>query len=208
MAGNDQQARIYAFLGSSGCGKTTAMLKMLARPKRHRTLVWSPKEVIDNYAGRWPGSVVVRSAMEVLNALKAAGKGELHLVFVPPIERKARERLFDATCQIALKARNLSFIAEELHTVTRASWAPDGWTELVSMGRGYGIEVMGCSQRPASMDKDFLGNCSLVRVGRLSYPEDCKTVSKSLGVPVAQVAGLVGYKYIQRDMGTGAITTG
>lgn len=208
MSGNNQQARIYAFLGSSGCGKTTAMRKLLARPKRRRTLVWSPKETIDNYAGFWPGSVVVKSALEVLNALKVAGKGEVHLVFMPPIERKARERLFDVVCQIVLKAKNLTFIAEELHTVTRASWAPDGWTELVSMGRGYGIEIFGCSQRPASMDKDFMGNCSMVRSGRLAYPDDCKVVAKSLGVPVAKVSALVGFQYVQRDMNTGAITSG
>ena len=208
MSGNDQAARIYAFLGSSGCGKTTAMGKMLNKPRRKRTLVWSPKEAIDNYAAKWPGSVVVRSSVDVLMALKAAGKGEVHIVFVPPIERKSREKLFDMTCQIAIKARNLTFIAEELHTVTRANWAPDGWTELVSMGRGYGIEIFGCSQRPASMDKDFMGNCSLVRTGRLSYPEDGKTVAKSLGVPVDIVAKLNGFQYVQRDMNTGQITSG
>jgi len=195
-------------MGSSGCGKTTAMLKMLAKPKRKRTVVWSPKEAADKYYEKWPGSVAVRNTTDLLNSLIQAGKGEVHIVFIPPIERKSREKLFDTTCQILLKARNLSFVAEELHTVTRASWAPDGWTELVSMGRAYGIEIFGCSQRPASMDKDFLGNCSMVRAGRLAYADDAVPVSKALRVPVAQVLDLSGFAFIQRDSNTGKITTG
>jgi len=204
---NDNQAKIYAFIGATGCGKTTAMLKMLAKPKRRRVLVWSPKEAIDNYAEKF-GAVVVSSVSDLLEVMKRAGSGKFAVVFKPSINRKAAERQFDVVARAVMLARDVTFIAEELHTVTRPSWCPDGWSELVMMGRGYGAEIFGCSQRPASMDKDFLGSCSIIRVGRLPYSEDQKACAKSLNVPVQEVAALTGYEFIARNMLSGEMMRG
>ena len=46
---------IALIVGLPGSGKTTALRAMLARPKRKRTIIWSPKEAMDNYAGLYPG---------------------------------------------------------------------------------------------------------------------------------------------------------
>lgn len=206
-AGNGHEAQVFAYLGSTGAGKTTAMLKDMGNPRR--LVVWSPKEEIDDYAGRWPGTFLVQTAGELLAILKRAGeKGRFKAVIRPPVERKKAEKLFDVVCRIVMHGRNVTFIAEELHTVTRGSWAPDGWSELIMMGRGYGAAIYGCSQRPASMDKDFLGNCSRVRSGRLTYDEDCKAVAKALRVQPEEVAGLVGYGYIERSVMNGEIVRG
>lgn len=208
MSGNQNAAKVMAIMGATGCGKTTQLKRRLDKPRRKRTIIWSPKEPIDNYAALYPGTVVCRSAAEVLATAKAAGKGEFHVVFWPRLNRDIDQAQFGAVCKIAMAARNVTMIVDELHTVTKPSWAPDGWSELVMMGRGYGCEVFGLSQRPASMDKDFLGNCSEVWTGRLAYADDAKAVAKTLGVPWQDVMGLSGFQWISRNNLTGVTMRG
>lgn len=205
--GNANAATIVAIMGASGSGKTSELRRRLGKRKRRRTIIWSPKEAIDNYAALYGGTVCT-TAGQVLELLKAAGKGEVHIVFKPRLVRAVDEAQFGAVCQMAMLARNITFIADELHTVTRPTWAPDGWRKLVMMGRGYGAEVFGLSQRPASIDKDFLGNVSAVHVRRLAYEADAKAVASALAVPHREVLALTGYQWIERNMDTGQITRG
>lgn len=206
--GNTNTAKVTAILGATGCGKTTTLRALLAKPKRRRTIIWSPKEPIDNYAALYAGSVVVNSASEVLRLVKAAGRGEFHIVFRPRLNREVDQAQFGAVCKIAMAARDVTVVVDELHTVTRPSWAPDGWSELIMMGRGYGCEVFGLSQRPASVDKDFFSNASMIHTGRLAFDEDAKAVSKALTVPWQDVMGLTGFQWIRRDILSGKVTRG
>lgn len=210
--GNAHAAIIVAIMGASGSGKTTkfkAKAAKLPARLRRRTIIWSPKEPADRYEILYPGSVVVRSAAEVLAALRKAGpSGEFHLVFQPRLNRKTDAAQFDAVCKLALAARNVLFVVDELHTVTQASFAPDGWSQLVMMGRAYGCAVFGMSQRPASMDKDFLSNCSVVNTGRLAFKADAEAVASALNVKAAEVLALTGYAYLERDTLSGKITRG
>ena len=52
-------------------------------------------------------------------------------------------------------------------------------------GRHKGLKVIGASQRPASIDKDFLGNCMAIHIGRLAYAEDVRAVAKGIGQVLA-----------------------
>lgn len=205
---NTNEASIHAFLGSSGSGKTTRAKKLLMRKKRSRTMIWSPKEEIDNYASYYAGTVICTTTQQVLDTVKKAGSGAFHLVFKPKRVRSTDEAMFHAFCKIAMAARNCVVMVDEIHTVTKPSWAPDGWSELVMMGRGYGVMIIGMSQRPASMDKDFLGNTSTINCGRLSYPEDRKAVARAIGVKLDDMQALNGYMWLERDNLTGKITSG
>lgn len=205
---NALEASIHAFIGSAGSGKTTRAKKLLMKKKRSRTMIWSPKEAIDNYASYYAGSVICTTAKEVLDIVKAAGKGSFHIVVKPRLVRSLDEALFHVFCKIAMAARNCVVMVDEIHTVTKPSWAPDGWSELVMMGRGYGVMIIGMSQRPASMDKDFLGNTSTINCGRLSYPEDRKAVARAIGVKIEEMQALNGYMWLERDNLTGKITSG
>jgi hypothetical protein len=203
------EARIHAIMGSSGGGKTTHLVKLLTKRKRNRTLIWSPKEAKDNYMGLYPGSVLCTTSTEVHQILVSAGpKGPFHIVFQPRLVRKEDEKHFHVVCKMALARGNLAFVVDELHTITRPTWAPDGWSELVMMGRAFDVEIFGLSQRPASMDKDFLGNCSTVHTRRLSLPDDAATVAKSIGAKPAEVSALSGYQWMERDTLTGKVTRG
>lgn len=210
MAGNDGDAHFAAILGVTGCGKTTELkrqLSKLPKKKQRRTFVWSPKEPLDNYAALYPGSQVVRTAGEVLEALKKAGQGgAFHLVFVPTLNRKNDTAIFSVCCKMLLQCGGVVFIVDELHTVTEPSRAPDGWAKINFMGRGYGVYVFAMSQRPASCDKAIMGSLSFLHVGRLPNPPDRKVCAEFLGVDRAEVDALTGYQAIQKDMVSGKVT--
>lgn len=209
MNGNQNEAKIYLFTGASGSGKTTRALTLINKKKQNRTLIWSPKEAIDNYASKYAGTVICSSVGEVLAiAKKAYPNKPFHVVFKPALKRDIDEKDFHAFCKIALAAGNAAVIVDELHTVTRPTWSPDGWRELVMMGRGYAMTVCGMSQRPADMDKSFFGNASIVNTGRLSNPADQKTMAEALGVKKQEIAELNGYLWVERNNLTGKITKG
>lgn len=203
---NTNEAKVTGLMGATGCGKSYRLKKLMAKPARRRTLIWSPKEKIDRYADMYPGTVICRTAGQVLAVLRKAGKGPFHIVFVPTLNRAKDEAMFGAVCKFALAAMNVTMVVEEAHTVTKPSWAPDGWSELVMMGRGYGAELFVLSQRPASVDKDFFSNMSSLSCGRLNFDDDVKVIAKSLRVPVSEVMALTGFDYIERNISTGAIT--
>lgn len=208
MIDNSQQAEIVAFMGATGCGKTYAMTKRLGKPKRKRTMFWSPKEVADNYAGLYAGSVVFTSIRDMLGHIKKAGSGPFHVVFKPSPNRKTAEQQFDVFCKAAKAAMNVTVIADELHTVMKPGWAPDGCNDMLLTGRAYGVKFFGLSQRPTGINKDFFSNCSTIRTGRLGFHEDARTMAKALGVPDTDVLKLTGYQFIEKNVFTGEITRG
>ena len=139
--------------------------------------------------------------------LKKAGKnGKFHLVFVPTLNQKKDMAYFDVVCKMLLAVGNVTLVVDELHSVTSASYAPDGWRKLNFMGRGYGVHVFGLSQRPASVDKAFMGSLSFIHVGRLPHPPDQKAIADIIGIKREEISMLTGYQAIQKDMLTGKIT--
>jgi len=198
VSGNANRAEIIAVMGMTGTGKTQWLMQRLQRPRRRRLMVWSPKEAIDNYAGRFGGQVVT-SATQALLLVQTAGKNPFCLIFKPPGARKPDTKLFGVFCEMARLSGNLTVIVEELHTVTQPSSAPDGWSKLCLMGRGYGIEIFALSQRPASCDKDFFGNCTLYHTGRLGYEEDAKVLGRLLNMAPTEIMSLPDLHYLERE---------
>ncbi len=204
--GNSNAAQFSAIMGVTGCGKTHELKKRLASKKRARTLIWSPKEAIDNYQALFAGSVLTRSVSEVLQIVKKAGRGGFHVVYVPTLNQRKDMAAFDVFCKVAMASGNLTLVVEELHSVTQPSNAPDGWRKVNFMGRAYGLDVFGLSQRPASVDKAFMGALSFCHVGRLPHPPDQKAMAEVLGIAQAEIAALTGYSAIQKDFATGKVT--
>ncbi|HDR9355045.1 TPA: DUF87 domain-containing protein [Burkholderia vietnamiensis] len=201
--GVEAKAHIEAVLGASGSGKSSYVKGLMERAKPKRLIVFDP----DMEWGAF-GTVTTRVA-DVLEGFKAAHPGSpCRAVFQPSPDPAVAMRQFDAICRVAFAAERLTFIVDELKSVTTPSRSPVGWGMLTGRGRKRGIVMYGLSQRPASIDKDFLGNCNYVRTGRLTYENDIKTVARVLRVPEDEVASLPDLGWIRRDMATGELTRG
>jgi hypothetical protein len=118
-------------------------------------------------------------------------------VFRPSAREDLRARQFDGFCALALAAGHLTLVVEELRFVTSPSRAPLKWAEVTMTGRHKGLRVIGTSQRPASIDKDFLGNATLIHTGRLVYPEDVRAVAKAMQVGEGEIAALQPLEWIE-----------
>lgn len=199
--GVEAKAHIEAVMGVSGTGKSSYVKALMERARPRRLMIFDPE-------GEWGAfGTITTKLSDVLTGFQAAGKeGALRTVFVPSPDPKTAVRQFDTFCQIAFHAERLTFIVDELKSVTTPSRSPVGWGMLTGRGRKRGIVIYGLSQRPASIDKDFLGNCNYVRTGRLTYAGDQKVVADALGVAPQEIAALPDLGWIRRDMATGDVT--
>lgn len=183
---------IRAVIGAPGTGKSHYVKQQLRKHKR--VLVWdSENEYTD----------LPRIRLDQILPLMHGHRQPGRYRFVCSMNRALREQQFDTFCRIIFGGEehvgvpHCLVIVEELRFVTLPSRAPEGWALLTLRGRKRGIRVIGTSQRPAQIDKDFLGNCNLVRCGALEYPEDRKAVAPILRCSVEQIAALSGYQVIE-----------
>jgi hypothetical protein len=179
-------ADIRAVLGASGTGKSHYTKKEIRRAKR--LMVWDADDEYQDLP-----AVSVADLARFLHG--KAGKSFKARV-VPSLDPKIRKAQFDLFCRVIFEIGDMLVVVEELRFVTSPSWAPEGWALLTSRGRKRGIRIIGTSQRPASIDKDFLGNCSTIRVGRLQYHSDRIAVAQAIDRPVEDLSKLTGHEAI------------
>jgi len=172
------KADIIAVIGASGTGKSSYIKgELLKRYKR--LLIWSPLEKTDRYAD-FCGGVVVEGRISELVAQVKAGTREI--VFVPKGSDVEIKTQFDRFCRVVWELEGATVLVEELSRVTMASWSPPAWKNLSTAGRHQGLTIIGTSQRPATIDKDFLGNCTEVRCYRVNYDNDAKVMADTLSL--------------------------
>lgn len=191
-----REAEIVAVMGSSGSGKSSYIKAELRRRKPRRLVVYDPDEEYGPF-GR-----VVSKLGDVLSVMRQAGTDKpFKLVFRPSSDPGAAARQFDALCKLCFHAGGVTFVAEELADVTTPSRAPVGWSMLSRRGRKRGIVLFGASQRPANIDKNFLGNATRVRCGVLSYEQDANVCGRVLGVDPGELMTLAPLAYVERSQG-------
>lgn len=198
-------AHIVADMGASGSGKTVRVKRAIAGERR--LLIW---DVMNEYGDH-------ARAVPTLQAMVSGvrGRESFTLRYVPagdPAQLKAR---FDVFCSLAFTLGNLAMVCEELQTVTGPSWAPAGWSNCTLRGRHRGLRIYGVSQRPASVDKNFFSNATLIRCGRLNFTDDIRTMDGVIGLPRRDLTGvpvsvrdLKPLEYVERDMATGEVRAG
>lgn len=195
-------ASIVAVLGASGSGKSTFIKRQITKARPARLLIWDPMQEYGEFGQ------CVASLGELVAMITSAKRNRFALVFRPSHDEKQRAKQFDVFCGIAMAAGQLVLVVEELKFVTKPSWAPVRWAQVTMTGRHKGLKVIGASQRPASIDKDFLGNCTVIHTGRLAYAEDVRAVAKGMQIDEAAIAALLPLDWIEKNMQTGQITRG
>lgn len=183
MSGVLNKPRIEAYIGASGSGKGVSINRRLQELKATRLLIWDPR---DEY-GKWAPKYT--SCAELLGAFKHAKGGAIRARFVPGGAMKL-EDAFDFVCKLAFNAGSLVFLAEELSDVTTASRAPASWRQVITQGRHKALHVIGAAQRPALIDKTFLGNCTYIRCFTLRYREDRAAMARAIDCPELWVSEL------------------
>ncbi|WP_404993329.1 hypothetical protein [Cupriavidus pauculus] len=209
MDGSKNVARIIGVIGASGSGKSAWLKSGLRLMKPPRLLIWDPQDEYSEFGQ------VVTSASALVEALGALGKADpFQLVYQPGDDMSQYKWQFDLFCEIAYQIERLCVVVEEVADVTTPSWAPPFWSRLSRKGRHRAMTMFAVTQRPALIDKTFLGNCTLIHCSRLNDKNDISVMSATLGVPVDDVRNMVAdedtgvFQYIERNMKTGQTVAG
>lgn len=184
------KASCSAYMGKSGSGKSTLIKRRIRKEKPSRLLIWSPDEDEDHYSEFGP---VVRDIGSLVTHM---AKPKFAVVFWPSMDPKRRAKEFDYFCRLAFASKNMTVLVEELRYVTSPSRSPEPWSMLNQRGRKKGIKVIGVSQRPAAIDKDFLGNTTEIYALAMKYPADRAAVAAAMPIDQIELDALVPLQWI------------
>jgi len=173
--------------GASGSGKSSWVKQQIA--SRSRLVVFDP---LGEYDARQLATVdQVRAEMR-----RNFRRFRLSLVARTGGEAKALHVL----CRLLMAAQEpyrktgkgdgLCLVVEEMNLsfpVAGGVQKCQGFAEICSRGRHYGIEVFGVSQRIAEVDTRFRGNCTETVVFRQKGARDRQAAAAELGVSVNEL---------------------
>ena len=192
---------IVAALGARGTGKSAYVKQRLEQLRPARLAVW---DLMQEH-----GDGIV-STSKLGDAIRAMRARRFAVAFQPSRDDALRARQFDTWCKAVLLAGDVLAIVEELRFVTTASHAPGPWREMTLLGRHdrHRVSIIGTSQRPAHIDKDFLGNADVVHCGRLTARADARVAGEVLGVDFREVLALPDLAYIERAASSSTASRG
>lgn len=204
---NANEPDIRAYIGATGSGKGVSIREHLDRSKPTRLLVWDPLNEYATYAKR------ETTLAGLAKTLKAR---TFKVAYWPGADVRTYEDKFAVFCRAAFAAGDLTMLVEELADVTSPARAPMEWRRCTTQGRHRGLRIVAASQRPAQVDKQFLGGCTYIRCFTLRYPADRQAMAGAMDVPLQDVASLATVKdakgtvitYLERDFRGGKATRG
>jgi hypothetical protein len=201
MANNSLDANIYGVMGSTGSGKSAWVKQALLKKGDKRLAIWDYK--------REYGADFANLVTENLGAaVRAMNRPGFKVSFRPSFNDKTRAEQFNVFCKAVWHAKNAICLVEELAMVTTPQRAPEGWKQLTCTGRSEGITIIGLSQRPAQVDKDFFDNCTELHCGFLAGKRSRQVMADELGVTEAEISALGNLEYIHKKLRTKEITWG
>ena len=196
---SENTANIVALIGATGQGKSATFKHWLRQSPPARCIL---VDAMDEYGEHAEKVATLEELARAVQAPKFAVR------YVPKGDQAKRWERYDVLCRIAYDVGNLTFGVEELNLYTNAGGGGAGWSDVTLRGRHRGLVVVGLSQRPAIVDKNFFSNATRVRCFRLNYAPDVATMAGVLGVDQERVQQLAPLNYIERDMATGQVSDG
>jgi len=178
---NSNKPDIRAYIGATGSGKGVSIREHLEREAPTRFLAWDPLGEYGKYGRRL-------SRLE--DVAKAMAAPTFRIAFDPGADPARFAPKFAFLCKLAFAAGRLKFLVEELADVTSPSFAPLEWRRCTTQGRHQGLRIVAASQRPAQVDKQFLGGCTYIRCFTLRYPQDRQAMAGAMSVPLADIDAL------------------
>lgn len=184
---------VIAALGGRGSGKSAWVKQRQDVATAKRLIVW---DYMHEYGATG------RAVGNLGECIKAMSEPSWRLAY--QVNHATQEPAFDLLCKAVIAAKKCTLIVEELAFVTKPGKAPPPWRELCLIGRHAThaqATLIGISQRPASIDKDFLACCDVIHCGRLLYEPDAKAVAPFIGCDWRELCQLPDLHYIERTAG-------
>lgn len=198
--GTANSAKIWAVVGSSGCGKGLWMKEQIRKLKPKRLVILDTKDENGEFAELAP----------TLHALTIATfQKEFRVRYIPRGQTKQeRQAEFEHVCRIVSAAKNCVFVVEELGRYTTPSYAPPAWADCCNDGCHDGLHLIAASQFPAQIDKAFLGNATVIHSGYLGEENHRKAVAAKMDIRPDQFKDLKNFEFLHFDRASRRVTKG
>ncbi len=191
------KAKVIAVFGARGTGKSAWIKKHPEVSAAKRLLVW---DYMHEYAA------TAKPTSNLIDTLQAMRDKAWRVSY--QVDYAKSDAAFDLLCRAARTVGNCTLLVEELAFVTKANKAPPAWREASLLGRHAGMTLIGASQRPASVDKDFIACADIIHCGRLANIPDAKAVATFLGCDWNELLKLPDLHYIEMDVQRGKVVRG
>lgn len=185
----------WAVVGASESGKGLWIKQRLRELRPARLLVW---DYLSEY-GEFARPCLSLGALAL--GVSRAGRGPFAYAYTARGRDTRTLRLeFTTFCATAWAAQDATVLVEELSRVTTPSWAPPEWAQLCNIGSHHRrLRVIGVSQFPAQIDKNLLGNATLIHTGPLRTKRHRVAVADDMDIDPAEIAALPRLSFIERD---------
>jgi len=205
---NSNKPSLRLYCGATGSGKGVSLREYMRGLRPARLLVWDP---LGEY-----GDLVTATTSNLGDVARQAKGKAFKVAYYPGPDARTYDEKFAIICRIAFAAGRLVMLVEELADVTSPTHAPMAWRQCTKKGRHAGLQIVAATQRPADIDKHFLGGCTYIRCFTQRFPADRKAMAGAMSVPVADIEGLhtieqgnvTVLNWIERDFRTGKTTRG
>lgn len=205
---NSNKPSLRLYCGATGSGKGVSLREYMRQLKPKRLMVWDP---LHEY-----GDLVTVTTGKLGDVVKMAQRDAFRVAFFPGPNAAEFKDKFELFCRVAFAAGNLVMLVEELADVTSPSYAPVAWRQCTKKGRHAGLQIIAATQRPADIDKHFLGGCTYIRCFTQRFPADAKAMAGAMKLPYEQINALETREegavtilnWIEKDFRTGKTTPG
>jgi len=201
---SDRDGRRGAVFGKSRSGKTAYSINLLK--DADRLFVFDPK-------GTWvksPGFEIIKHFAQVKTFLDDIGDRPFRAVYMPEKAARCVERL--STLSLMLMdhqdkyfwdkgGKKITLVVDELADAFPLA-VPDlysGFREMCRKGGEYGVNVLGITQRPATVHTDFRGNLDFITCFQFSLAIDRKAVALAMEDDAieSELMGLDKYHFVE-----------
>lgn len=206
-----KDAEIIGIWGGRGSGKTTRQKEMI--DGKRRIIVLDPMEDFKLY-----GAVYCKKPSAVYRAVRAGWTKGFKIVLRPG---HSEERCTAALAELTkglfaiqqpyknnmgfMKNREITLCIDEAHKFfpnPPHGEVKEPLNDLIALGRHYGIEMIGASQRLAKVWTEFRGNCSQHYFFRQGDFNDIQTAIKMIGPEnKGQLKDLATHEYLHKGHG-------
>jgi len=209
---------VMSIFGQRGTGKSTLMDELI-KPLNHVIL-------FDFLGTRKPsadklGMVHTKSCLQAIDIMKANYGRGVKIWYQPPPDPKGQQEALSVLSHMIWDmqqkqydktgdAANITLAVDEMSTsfpVLKLKDGLDGFNLLLTGGRHYGVNIIGASQRPAQVGKEFTSAAEVKFFLQLSEPLDLNVVGLTAGKPTIEtVRNLQTLEYVRYQKGS--ISTG
>lgn len=204
-----KDAKKIGVWGGTGSGKSTRAKELIAKNKR--VIVIDP-------IGDWThekGFKPYKTLRGLYKAIKAGWNTGFRCVLIVPRGSDPQAMLEELAEGLFIIQQNyynnrcskgITLVVEEMSLCYPERTLGKGersFLELVNLGRHYGVEIIGISQRIAEVKKNFVGNCTEHYFLRLGSAADRNAVTGIIGTEHKQtVMGLQTHEYLHFSQGS------